>query len=105
MKFTLFSSSGSHALVQSVAQRIAVRYPPVVANNPERTVSQTRIEEILMDTFAGALQHHRKSRVGFLARARLRSAFRLELLEIGYEERFVDFAAGKFIQQLTRGIP
>jgi len=104
MKFTLFSPSGSHALVQNVAQRITARYPPVVANNPERTVSQTRVEEILEDTFAGALQHQRKSRVGFLARARLRSAFRWELREIGYEEKFIDFAAGKFIEQLTRGM-
>ena len=104
MKFTLFSPTGLDALVQNVAQRVTARYPPLVANNPERTVSQNRVEEILEDTFDGALRFQRETPIGFLARARLRSAFRRELREIGYEDKFVDFAAGKFIEQLTRGM-
>jgi hypothetical protein len=104
VKFTLFSPTGLDALVQDVARRITARYPPLVANNPERTVSQNRVEEILEDTFDGALRFQRDTPTGFLARARLRSTFRRELREIGYEDKFVDFAAGKFIEQLTRGM-
>ena len=90
------------ALVQGVAQRMSTRFPPVVANDPERAVSQERIAEILRDTFAATLQSGREDRLGFLGKLRLRNAFKRELREIGYEEKFVAFAAEQFIAQLGR---
>lgn len=98
----LFSPRKFGTLVEGVAQRISARFPPLVANNPERAVSAKRIEEILEETFAAALQSERENQIGFLGRARLRSALRRQLREIGYDEQFVDFAAGKLIEQLTR---
>jgi hypothetical protein len=98
----LFTSRKFDALVKSVAQRISVRFPPVVANDPERTVSQERIKEILEETFAMALQSEREHQIGFVGKAQLRSAFRGELREIGYDEKFVDFAVERFIGQLMR---
>jgi hypothetical protein len=38
-----------------------------------------------------------------VGKAQLRSAFRRELREIGYDEKFIDFAAERFIARLTRG--
>jgi hypothetical protein len=102
MSHALFSPGGLDAFAKGVARGIVTRYPPVVANDPEQTVSRRRIEEILREIFANALQIHGKSRIGFLGRARLKSAFRWELREIGYEEKFVDFAVEKLVEQIKR---
>ena len=91
--------------MQRIAERVTVRCPPVVANNPERAVSQERIEEILEDCIAGALEARRESRVGLLARARLRSAVKWELREIGYEEKFAELTADKLIARILRDVP
>jgi hypothetical protein len=98
-----FSYGKFDALVRGVVQGISVRFPSLVANDPERAVSNERIEEILEETFAAALQFEPEGRLGFLGRTRLRNALRRELREIGYDEKFVDFAADKLIEQFTRG--
>jgi hypothetical protein len=89
-------------LVEGLAQRISARFPPVIANDPERAVPQKRIEEILRETLSATLQAERETHIGFLRRISLRGAFRRALRETGYEEKFVDFAADRFIEQLTR---
>ncbi len=98
----LFSSSKFDSLLESVARQVRVRFPPVVANDPERAVSQERIEEIVEEIFAAALRVEREHPIGLVGRARLRNALRRELREIGYEEKFVNFAVETFIAQLTR---
>jgi hypothetical protein len=102
MKLALFPAGRFDALVQRVAERVTARCPPVIANNPERTVSEERIEEILEESIAGALQLPLENRMGFLARTRLKSALKWELREIGYEEKFADRAAEKLIEQMLR---
>jgi hypothetical protein len=102
MKLTLFTAGRFDALVQRVAQSITVRCPPVIANNPERTVSPERVEEILEDCIAGAVLPPSGSRVGFLGKARLKSALKWELREIGYEEKFADLAAEKLVESVSR---
>ena len=99
----LFSSSKFGILVQGLGQRIRVRFPPVIANDPERAVSRGRIQEILDEIFAETLQTEREDQIGFVGKARLKNAFRRELREIGYDEKFVDFATGKLIDRLVRG--
>lgn len=99
----LFSSGKFDALLKTVVQRVGARFPPVVANDPERTVSQERIKEIVEETFAMALQSEPDHQIGFVGRAQLRSAFRRELREMGYAEKFIDFAADRFIARLRRG--
>jgi hypothetical protein len=74
----------------------------VVANDPERTVSQERIKEIVEETIAAAVRSESEQQIGFLGRAELRSALRRELREIGYDEKFVDFAVERFIAPLRR---
>jgi hypothetical protein len=98
-----FSPSKFDSLLETVAQEIIARFPPVVANDPERTVSQERIKEIVDETFGVALQSEREHQIGFLRRIQLKSALRLELREIGYDEKFADFAVERFMAQLTPG--
>lgn len=97
----LFYSSRFDALVEGLSQRVSARFPPVVANDPERVVPASRIEEILEEIFAGALPE-REGQIGFLGKTALRNALRRKLREVGYDEKFADFAAEKFIGQLTR---
>jgi hypothetical protein len=98
----LFSSRKFDTLVQGLGQRISVRFPPVIANDPERAVARMRIEEILDEIFAETLQPESEDPIGFVSKARLRNAFRRELREIGYDEKFVDFATDKLIGRLVR---
>jgi hypothetical protein len=103
VKFTLFALSRVDTFAKDMAHSVTRRYPPVVANNPEQTVPQKRIEEILKETFAGARQFQRENRLGLLGRAKLGNTFKWELREIGYEEKFVDFATKKIIEQIMTG--
>jgi hypothetical protein len=100
----LFSPSKVNAFAKIMGRRITTRCPPVIANNPEQIVSQKRMAEILKEIFSGAPQFRGENRLGILGRAKLGHAFKWELREIGYEEKFVDFAAKKLIEQLTRRI-
>jgi hypothetical protein len=97
----LLYSGRFDALVQGVTQRISMRFPPVVANDPERSIPQERIAEILREAFAASLPPRQDVRVGFFGRLGLRNAFKRELREIGYEEKFVAFAADHFTARLS----
>jgi hypothetical protein len=102
VNFALFAAGRFDALVQGLAERVTARCPPVIANNPERTVSQERVEEILDECIAAALQLLRENRIGLLGRSRLKSTLRWELREIGYEEKFADLAAERLIEHVSR---
>ena len=99
MKLTLFSLGKVDALARSLAQRIATRYPPVIANTPEQTVSQGRIEEILEEISS---EFQSGGRLGTLGKAKLRYALKWRLRETGYDEKFIDFAVRKFSRQTPR---
>ena len=100
MTITLFSLGKVEALAQSLAQRITTRYPPVIANTPEPVVSQERVEQILDSILSSEFET--RGRFGIVVRATLGYALRWRLREIGYDDQFVDFAAKKLSQQLTR---
>lgn len=100
MKLAPLSFSKVDAFADSLAHRIAARYPPVIANTPEQTVPQTRIEEILEDIFSSEFDS--ASRLGILSRTKLGHAFKWKLRELGYDDKFVDFVAKKLSEQLTR---
>lgn len=103
MIFGLFPSGQADKFAANLAQEIARRYPPLLANNPEQTISQKRIAEILEETFATAHQINRGNRVGFVRRTILSSAFKWELREMGYEEKFVRLAIEKLAARLAAG--
>jgi hypothetical protein len=100
MLFGGFSPSKVKSFAKDLAQRITTRYPPVIASYPEQTISQKRMAEILEEILASASQFRAENRLGVLGRAKLEHAFKWELREIGYEEKFVEFATEKLVEQL-----
>lgn len=96
----LFSLAKVRVLAQNLAQCIATRYPPVIANTPEPVVSQERVEQILDAVFSSELE--RRNQFGFAARATLGYALKWKLREIGYDDEFVDFAAKTLGKRLAR---
>jgi len=103
MVFRLFGPSKIDEFARSLAQDIAKRYPPAIANNPEQMVSQKRLTTILEDTFTRAYQFNRENRLGMFKKAKLGNTFKWELKEMGYEDRFVDVATEGLVVYLTRG--
>lgn len=89
-------------LAQRLAQDLARRYPPAIANNPAKMVSQQRLSAILEDVYARALELSREDPLGWYKRARLRSSFRWELDELGYDEKFVAMACEGLVLRLSR---
>lgn len=97
------SSSKVDDFAKELAQDIAKRYPPAIANNPEQMVSQKRLTTILEDTFTRAHQFNRENKLGMFKKAKLGNTFKWELKEMGYDEKFVDMATEGLVVYLTRG--
>ena len=100
--FGLFSPGKVSGFAKSLAQNVARRYPPAIANNPDQIVSQRRIAEILEEVFASAHRFEQENRLGLLSRLSLRSTFKQKMREAGYEEKFADFAAASLRNHLTK---
>ena len=98
----LLSTPKLAELATSLAQEVAKRYPPAIANNPAQVVSQQRLSEILEQVFARATDFSRENTLGWYKRARLGQRFRWELKEMGYDEKFVGTAAKGLIRCVTR---
>ena len=100
--FGLFGKSKTDEFARSLAQDIAKRYPPVIANNPEQMVFQKRLTSILEDAFNRARQFNAENRLGMFKKAKLGNTFKWELKEMGYDKKFVDMATEGLIVYLTR---
>ncbi len=85
------------ALAQSLAQELAKRYPPAIANNPAQVVSRQRLSEILQQVSACAADLSPENRLRWYDRVRLGRCFRRALSELGYDDNFIDFAAESVI--------
>ena len=103
MVFKLFSRSKVDEFAKILAQDIAKRYPPAIANNPEQMISQKRLTSILEDAFTRAAQFRSEHRLGWFKRVKLVNEFQWELKEIGYEKKFVDLATEGLLVYVTRG--
>ena len=99
----LFSRSRIDEFAKTLAQDIAKRYPPAIANNPEQMISQNRLSSILEETFGKAADFQRQERLGWFKRAKLVNEFQWELKEIGYDKKFVDLATEGLLVYVTRG--
>jgi len=100
--FGLFSPGKVTEFARSLAQNVAQRYPPAIANNPDQIVSQKRIVEILDQVFARAQRFEQENRLGLFSKLSLRSVFKQEMREAGYEEKFANFAVEFLAARLTR---
>ena len=81
---------------------MAKRYPPAIANNPARMVSQQRCSDILDQVFTRATEFSLANTLGWYKRARLGSAFKRELKEMDYDDKFIDRATEHLIVVLSR---
>ena len=97
-----FSSREVAELAKSLAQDVAKRYPPAIANSPAQVVSQQRLSEILEEVFAHATEFSLEHRPGWYKRIRLGKNFRWELNELGYDETFVDRATEGLSLRMSR---
>ena len=100
--FKLFGPSKTDEFAKNLAQDIAKRYPPAIANNPEQMVSQKRLTAILEEAFNKARQFNTENQLGMLKKAKLGNTFKWELKEMGYDKKFVDMATEGLIVYLTR---
>jgi hypothetical protein len=100
--FKLFSPSKIDEFAKSLAQDIAKRYPPAIANNPQQMVSQKRLTDILEETFAKAATFQQENSLGWYKKAKLGNEFRWELKEMGYDEKFIEMATEGLIVYVTR---
>ena len=70
MFFKFFGNSKVDEFAKSLAQDIAKRYPPAIANNPEQMISQKRLTTILEDVFNRAHQFNSEHRLGMFKKAK-----------------------------------
>jgi hypothetical protein len=103
MILRFFSVRKLNEFARSLAQDIAKRYPPAIANNPAQVVSQKRLNRILEEAFTHAAEFRRENRLGWFKKAKLGNEFRWELKELGYDGKFVDEATKDLMLHLTRG--
>ncbi len=100
--FGLFSPGKLQGFAKSLARDVTRRYPPALANNPEQIISQKRVAEILDEIFAQVYAFNQENRLGLLGRLSLRGAFKQQMREAGYEERFANLAVEFLATHLTR---
>jgi hypothetical protein len=87
---------------KTLAQDLAKRYPPALENSPEKKISPNRIAKVLEEAVGKAVQFNRDQKLGMLGKAKLGNTFRWELKELGYSDKFVEFATEALIVYITR---
>jgi len=65
-------------------------------------VSDRRLSDILEEVFTRAAQFSPENKLGWYKRAKLRRNFRWELIELGYDKKFVDTAAAALMVSVNR---
>jgi hypothetical protein len=102
MFFSLFSPDKIDEFANELAQDVARRYPPAIANNPAQIVSERRLAAILDEIFSGTHRFNHEHRLGILRKAKLGNAFQWMLKGMGYDGKFIDIATRKLLVSLTR---
>ncbi len=105
MILEFFSTRKVTEFAKSLAQDVAKRYPPAIANNPAQMVSHKRLSGILEEAFTRAAEFNRENQLGWYKKAKLGNEFKWELKEMGYDEKFVDVATEGLIVYVTRRAP
>jgi len=103
MILEFFSTRKVTDFAKQLAQDVAKRYPPAIANNPAQMVSQKRLSSILEEAFVRAAEFNRENKLGWYKKAKLGNEFRWELKELGYDKHFIEVATEGLIVYVTRG--
>ena len=105
MILEFFSTRKVTEFAKSLAQDVAKRYPPAIANNPAQMVSQKRLTGILEEAFTRAAEFSREHQLGWYKKSKLGNEFKWELKDMGYDEKFVDVATEGLLVYVTRRAP
>jgi hypothetical protein len=89
------------AFAKELADAIAKRYPPALDKSPERRVSPNRITKVLEDAMEKATEFTTRQRLGVYKKAKLANAFKWELKELGYSEKFIEVATEGLVVYIT----
>ncbi len=102
MGFSLFGGKDLEEFAKSLAQEIVKRFPPALANDPQRMVSPKRLTTIIEEVCVKAQRFQSENRLGMFKKAALGNTFQWELKEMGYNEKFVEVATEALIVYITR---
>ena len=102
MALNLFGGKDLEEFAKSLAQEIAKRFPPTLANDPQRMVSPKRLTTSIEDVCEKAAQFKDEKKLGVFKKASLGNTFQWELKEMGYNEKFVEIATEALIVYITR---
>ena len=102
MALNLFGGKELADFAKSLAQEIAKRFPPALANDPKRMVSPKRETTIIEEVCEKAAQFKDEKKLGMFKKASLGNTFQWELKEMGYNEKFVEVATEALIVYITR---
>jgi hypothetical protein len=100
--FGAVSSKQVDEFAKELAQELSKKYPPVLDQSPDRTLSERRLTRILEDTCNRALAFKNEHKLGVYKKARLGNTFRWELEEMGYSRKFIDTATEGLVVYLAR---
>lgn len=102
MALNLFGGKELEEFAKSLAQEIVKRFPPALANDPQRMVSPKRLTTIIEEVGEKAQQFQTEKKLGMFKKAALGNTFQWELKEMGYNEKFVEMATEALIVYITR---
>ena len=105
MALSIFGGKQLEDFAKSLAQEIAKRFPPTLANDPQRMVSPKRLTTIIEEVCEKAAQFRDEQKLGMFKKAALGNTFQWELKEMGYNEKFVEVATEAMIVYITRRPP
>ena len=102
MALNLFGGKEVEEFAKSLATEIAKRFPPTLANDPQRMVSPKRLTTIIEEVCEKAEQFNAEKKLGMFKKAALGNTFQWELKDMGYNEKFVEVATEALIVYITK---
>lgn len=90
-----------NAFAKELAEAVAKRYPPALDKAPARRVSPNRITKVLEDAMEKATEFASRQRLGVYKKAKLANAFKWELKERGYSDKFIEVATEGLVVYIT----
>jgi hypothetical protein len=88
---------------KELAGMVAKRFPPALEKSTERRVSPNRITKVLEDALEKAEEYGKTRRLGMYKKARLANAFKWQLKDLGYSDKFIEVATEGLVVYVTRG--
>jgi hypothetical protein len=88
---------------KELAEMVAKRFPPALEKSTERRVSPNRITKVLEDALEKAEEYGKTRRLGMYKKARLANAFKWQLKDLGYSDKFIEVATEGLVVYVTRG--